>query len=135
METLTVNAELEKLNEVLGFVDASLEAHDCPMKAVLTIDVAIEELFVNIAHYAYPETRGDATIEIEYEEDPRRVIIRLSDAGTPYNPLARKDPDITLSAQEREIGGLGVYMVKKTMNDVFYEYADGRNALTIVKHF
>ena len=129
----TIEAKLENLEEVLGFVDAELEKVDCPMKAQMQIDIAVEEIFVNIARYAYAPGEGYAVIGVLAE--PGRAEITFADNGMPYDPLAREDPDVSLSAEEREIGGLGIYMVKKTMDVMRYEYSDGQNLLTLVKTF
>ena len=110
-----------------------LEALDCPMKAQMQIDIAIDELFGNIAHYAYNPDVGEATVRVEVIEDPLAVVITFIDKGEPYDPLAKADPDTTLSAEKRDIGGLGIYMVKKFMDDVTYEYKDGQNILKIKK--
>lgn len=134
MTELTVDAVVENLNQVLAFVDERLEALDCPVRTQMQIDVAVEELFVNIAHYAYDSGVGQATVRVETFVDPLRVEITLLDHGVPYDPLAREDPDVTLSAEERGIGGLGIYMVKKSMDEVAYEYRDGRNILRIGKN-
>ena len=130
---LTVDATDEKLAEVLAFVDAQLEAVDCPMKTKMQIDVAVEELFVNIAHYAYAPETGSATLRLQIREDPKTAILTFIDHGVPYNPLEKPDPDVTLPAEERQIGGLGIYMVKKSMDEMHYEYLDGQNILTIAK--
>ena len=133
MTELKVAALTENLGQVLGFVETRLEELDCPMKIQTQIDIAVEEIYVNIANYAYQSETGQATICIETEEDSGIVVIRFIDSGIPFNPLERKDPDVTLSAEERNIGGLGIYMVKKSMDDVSYEYQDGHNILTIKK--
>ena len=133
VKELTVEAKLENLDEVLGFVDGCLEEMDCSMKTQLQIDVAVEEIFVNIASYAYPSGIGSATIRVEAMEDPRTAAITFYDHGIPYNPLEKEDPDVTLSAEERKIGGLGIFMVKKSMDDMRYEYRDGMNILQITK--
>ena len=130
---LTLEATLENIPTVTAFVDAELEALDCPMKAQMQIDVAIDELFGNIAHYAYDPATGPATVRVEVERDPLAVVITFIDNGKPYDPLAAADPDTTLSAEARQEGGLGVFLVKKTMDDVRYEYRDGKNILTIKK--
>jgi len=129
----TVEAKLENLDAVLGFIDAELEKADCPMKAQMQIDIAVEEIFTNIARYAYAPGEGSAVIGILAE--PGRAEITFSDTGMPYNPLLREDPDVTLAAEEREIGGLGIFMVKKTMDEMRYEYSTGQNLLTLVKTF
>ncbi|MBQ4538575.1 MAG: ATP-binding protein [Oscillospiraceae bacterium] len=119
---------------VTAFVDEQLEAFDCPMKAQMQIDIAIDELFSNIAYYAYNPDVGPATVRVEVVEDPMAVVITFIDKGVPYDPLAREDPDTTLSAEERDLGGLGIYMVKKSMDEVTYEYKDGQNILKIKKN-
>ena len=133
MKELTVTAALENIETVTDFVNEQLEALDCPMKAQMQIDVAIDELFSNIAHYAYNPEIGKATVRVEVAEDPMAVIITFIDNGIPYDPLKKEDPDVTLSLEERQIGGLGIYMVKKTMDDITYEYKDGQNILAIKK--
>ena len=134
MKELTVEAKIENIEAVTDFVNEQLEALDCPMKAQMQIDIAIDELFGNIAHYAYNPEIGKATVRVEVIEDPLAVTITFIDNGVPYDPLAKADPDTTLSAEEREIGGLGIYMVKKSMDDITYEYKDGHNILKIKKH-
>ena len=134
MKELTIAATVENIETVTDFVNSELEALDCPMKAQMQIDIAIDELFGNIAHYAYNPETGDATVRVEVIEDPMSVVITFIDKGVPYDPLAQEDPDTTLSVEERSIGGLGVFMVKKTMDDVTYEYKDGQNILKIKKN-
>ena len=133
MAELTLQASLEKLDEVLAFVEENLEKNDCPMKVLMQVQIAVEEIFVNIAHYAYDSEQGTATIRVEVGGDPFQVIITFIDQGVPYDPLQKEDPDVTLSAEDRQIGGLGIFMVKKSMDDVKYEYKDGKNILTISK--
>ena len=99
----------------------------------MQIELAVEEIFVNIAHYAYRPQIGQATVRVEVKEEPLSVIITFIDRGVPYDPLKRSDPDVTLSAEEREIGGLGIFMTKKVMDEVAYEYKDGQNVLTLKK--
>lgn len=134
MKELTINATVESIPEVTAFVDGQLEALDCPIKAQMQIDIAIDELFSNIAHYAYHPGVGPATVRVEVVEDPMAVVITFIDEGVPYDPLSTEDPDISLSAEERQIGGLGIYMVKKSMDEVVYEYKEGRNILRIKKN-
>ena len=133
MIELTVAATVENIGTVTDFVNEQLEALDCPMKAQMQIDIAIDELFGNIAHYAYNPDVGNATVRVEVTEEPLAVIITFIDGGVPYDPLKAADPDITLSAEERQIGGLGIYMVKKSMDEITYEYKDGKNILSIKK--
>ena len=133
VKELTVQATLENISAVTAFIDEQLEALDCPMKAQMQIDVAIDELFGNIAHYAYGDGVGDATVRFEFNAETRVASITCMDRGVPFNPLESADPDVTLSAEERGIGGLGIFMVKKTMDDMTYAYRDGQNRLTIRK--
>ena len=134
MRELTVEAKLDHLDEVLAFVDSSLEEMECPIKAQMQIDVAVEEVFVNIASYAYTPGTGSTTLQIETEQDPPAVAITFIDSGVPFDPLLKPDPDVTLPAEERQIGGLGIYMVKKSMDSMEYERRDGKNILKIKKH-
>ena len=133
MSELTLEAKTENLDKVLSFVDGHLEEQECPMKTQMQIDIAVEELFVNIAHYAYNPEVGPVTIRVEVQKEPLAVTVTFIDHGVPYDPLAKEDPDITLSAEERQIGGLGIFMVKKSMDDIAYEYKDGQNILYIKK--
>ena len=135
MNELVIEAKTENLDRVIGFVDEQLEAADCPVKTQMQIDVAVEEIFVNIASYAYVPNTGNATLRVDVHDDPAAVTLIFSDSGIPFDPLAKEDPDVTLSIQERPIGGLGIFMVKKSMDDVSYEYKDGHNVLTIKKLF
>lgn len=135
MKELTVAATVENIQVVTDFINEQLEASACPMKAQMQIDVAVDEIFGNIAHYAYGEKTGMATVGIEVEDNPQAAVITFTDSGVPYDPLTQPEPDITLSADEREIGGLGIFMVKKTMDEITYEYRDGRNILRVKKYF
>ncbi len=128
---LRIEADVKRLSEVLGFIDGMLEEHEVSPKIQMQIDVAIEEIFVNIAHYAYPGGRGDVNIHAAISDN--EVQFTLTDSGIPYDPLAKEDPDITLCADERQVGGLGIYMVKKQMDNMAYEYRDGHNILKISK--
>ena len=133
MKELTIAATVENIEVVTDFVNQQLEELACPMKAQMQIDIAIDELFSNIAHYSYNPEVGQATVRVEVVENPLAVTITFIDNGIPYDPLAKEDPDLTLSAEERQIGGLGIYMVKKSMDDITYEYKDGQNILAIKK--
>ena len=133
MKELTIDATVENIETVTEFVNEQLEALECPMKAQMQIDIAIDELFSNIAYYAYNPEIGPATVRVEVVENPVSVLITFIDNGVPYDPLKEQDRDITLSAEDRKIGGLGIYMVKKSMDNVSSEYKDGQNILTIKK--
>ena len=130
---LKIEAEKDNFSEVLDFVDSILEELGCSMKIQMQINLAVEEIFVNIASYAYGSDTGEAEIRVEVLENPKAVKIIFMDRGVPYNPLEKEDPDITLSIEERGVGGLGIFMVKKSVDEMSYEYADEKNILTIMK--
>lgn len=134
MQELTIDAAIENIPVVTDFVNEKLEEHNCSMKVQMQIDVAIDEIFGNIAHYAYNPQIGPATVHVELTEAPLSVIITFMDNGVPYDPLAKSDPNTALSADEREIGGLGIFIVKKSMDAIAYEYKDGKNILKITKN-
>ena len=128
-------ASLDQLERVQAFIEEELASYPCSPKIKFQLDVAVEEIFVNIAHYAYrPHQQGEATVRCCVGGEPLQVTIQFLDGGTPFNPLAKEDPDVTLSAEERKIGGLGILMVKKSMDAVDYAYEDGKNILTIQKN-
>ena len=135
MEKITVEAATDNLQQVIDFATELLEMHDCPMKAVMQMELVIEEIFVNVSSYAYEPETGDVTICVEFADNPSAVEITFIDGGKPYNPLEKDDPDTTLGIDEREIGGLGIFLVKKNVNDISYEYADGKNILRVKKFF
>ena len=132
---MILDATLKNLHKVLSYVDDELEKLNCPLKAKLQIDIAVEEVFVNIASYAYVHGIGKATVMIVPERDPTGISIVFKDSGIPYNPLEKPDPDVTLPAMDRQIGGLGIFMVKKSMDEMTYRYENGQNILTIRKFF
>ena len=130
---LEVEASGDRLPEVTDFIDRHLEEAGCPAKTRMQISLAAEEIFVNIANYAYAPGTGTALVRVEIGGDPASVSITFEDRGKPFDPTAKTDPDVTLSAAEREIGGLGIFLTKKIMDDVRYEYRGGRNILTVTK--
>ena len=130
---IVLKAVDENLQEVLDFIVGPVEEAGGAMKARMQIEVAAEEIFINIAHYAYAPEKGDVRIRVEIPEDRSCVMITFMDHGIPYNPLLKEDPDVTLSADKRQIGGLGIYITKQTMDGVSYEYKDGQNSLTLTK--
>lgn len=131
----TVIAVLENYAMVADFVDGELEKREVPMAAEAQIDIALDEIYTNVAKYAYVEQAGEVTVRLDFSEDISEVRMTVSDAGIPYDPLKRPDPDVSLEAEARQIGGLGIYMVKKLMNEVYYEYRNGRNVLSMLKIF
>ncbi|MBO6262976.1 MAG: anti-sigma factor antagonist [Clostridia bacterium] len=130
---LETEAKNENLSEVLSFIEKHLEEVGCPMKTQMQISVAAEEIFVNIANYAYSPRVGKATVRVEVTQHPLSITITFIDNGKPFDPTKKADPDVTLSAEERDIGGLGIFMTKKIMDDVVYHYVDGKNILTLKK--
>ena len=126
----TVDAVVGNIDTITEFVNEQLEVNDCPLKLQTQIDIVIDEVFSNIAFYAYAPETGTATVRVEIANSA--VSLTFLDSGVPYDPLKREDPDTTLGAEERAIGGLGIFMVKKLASDVRYEYADGHNILTVV---
>ena len=135
MEKITVEALLDNLQTVIDFATEKLEAHDCSMKVSMQLELVIEEIFVNISSYAYHPEIGSATFCMEFVENPDAVLMTFIDGGKPYNPLERDDPDTTLELEERDIGGLGIFLVKKNVDEINYEYADGKNILRMKKFF
>ena len=129
----TFPAKIEVLSDVLGFVDQMLDTFECPMKIQTAVCVAIEEVFVNVAHYAYGDGEGDMSLGIGFDDATHTITFQMTDKGIPFDPLKKPDPDITLSADEREIGGLGIFITKKTMDSVTYAYENGENILTMYK--
>ena len=134
MKELTVKADRKNLLAVQAFIDGELEAADCSMATQITIDVAVEELFVNVADYAYDGKTGKVTVQVTMHEEPLAAEITFIDGGKPYDPLAKPDPDVTLAAKDRKKGGLGIFIVKNSMDDMKYEYRDGKNVLTLIKN-
>ena len=130
---LEIEAKDENIPEMIAFIEEHLEDAACPKRAMNQICLAAEEVFTNIAHYAYAPETGNAVLRIEVTEDPVTVTLTFIDNGVQYDPLVRMEPDIGLSAEERQVGGLGIFLVKKTMDDVNYEYKDGQNILSLKK--
>ena len=132
-ETLTVPARVENLGRVMDFISALLEADGCQEDTLFSVSLAVEEIFVNIANYAYEGGEGDVTVDYSFEPEEKLSEIVFCDSGLPFDPTARPAPDITLKPDERQIGGLGIYIVKQTMDEVNYQYSGGKNILTIRK--
>jgi len=133
MEKLTIDATVENLPNVTEYITSSLEEKNCPMKIIMQMELVIEEIFVNVASYAYRPNVGPVTICKTFEGNS--ITIDFIDGGTPYNPLEHKDPDINAEIDDRDIGGLGIFLIKKNVDEIFYERKDGKNILTIKKNF
>ena len=134
MKEITLQATIENIETVTDFINNELEGLDCPLKTQMQIDIMIDEIFGNIARYAYGSDTGEATVRFSAEQNPVCAVIAFIDSGKPFNPLESAEPDITLSANERKEGGLGIFIVRKTMDDLSYCYRDGQNILTIRKN-
>ena len=133
MKEWTFEAKIDRIPWLTEQVDGLLEGLDCPMKAQMQIDVAIDEWMANIASYAYGNGVGEVTVRFDFQPDDRTVVLTFIDSGVPYDPLAKPDPDVTLSVDKRAVGGLGIFLIKKTMDDMTYARQDGRNVFTIRK--
>lgn len=127
--------KIEDIPSVTAFVEEKLEPMDCPYKVVLQLGMVIDEVYSNIVRYGYKNTQGPVTVTLEECQGPHGVILSFVDEGIPYNPVIKEDPDVTLSAEERQIGGLGIFMVKKFTDDMTYEYKNDKNVLKIRKNF
>ena len=135
MKDLLVEANDKNLETVQTFIREQLEEICSDVKTLLQIDLVVEEVFVNIAHYAYAPKTGDAKISCEVTKEPARLTLIFTDSGKPFNPLQRPDPDVTLGLEERNIGGLGIFLTKKYMTTTAYEYKDGKNIFTLTRDF
>jgi anti-sigma regulatory factor (Ser/Thr protein kinase) len=130
---IVIEAVLENLGKVNDFVEEFLKEQDCSPKVRMQLEVVVEEIFSNIANYAYGDDTGKVTIEGCLEDDSAKIRLKFMDHGSPYNPLEQPEPDITKGAEERPVGGLGIFLVKKNVDDISYQHEDGQNILTIVK--
>ena len=133
MNKLVVPAEMDKLDDVIAFVDTSLDGHEYSGKTLMEIEIAIEEIFVNIASYAYTPGTGEVSVETDISGKPETLTARFIDNGIKYDPLEKDDPNTRLSVEDTPIGGLGIFMTKASMDDVIYEYKENKNILTITK--
>lgn len=133
MAQLEIDADISNLQKVIDFVGSRLDVAGCPLKPKMQLDLAVEEIFVNIAKYAYAPGKGRVTVRVEVSDNPVTASVTFIDNGTPYDPLKKADPDVTLSANDRQIGGLGVFMTKKITDGISYEHKNGQNILTLKK--
>lgn len=131
---LTVTTDIENLETVMSFIEKELQTIECSRKAMMQIGIAIDEIFSNISRYAYQGERGSVSVCVEILPDVPAAAITFSDTGVPFNPLEVKEPNVSGKASERKVGGLGIYIVKKTMDGIRYDYKDGRNILSIMKN-
>ena len=134
MPQITLPATTENIEVATDFINEILESVDCPIRTQMQLDIALDELMSNVARYAYAPQTGDITVSVEIADEPRRAVLTLTDRGVPYDPLQKEDPDVTLSAEERQIGGLGIFIVKNAMDEMRYCYKDNQNIVTIIKN-
>lgn len=130
---LTVDATLESIALVTDFVNSELDAKDCSPKARVQIDIAIDELISNIVSYAFPSGNGSFTVRVAFEKSSPTAVLTFLDRGQPFDPLSVSEPDVTSAAEDRPVGGLGVFLIRRLMNDASYEYRDGQNILRLRK--
>jgi sigma-B regulation protein RsbU (phosphoserine phosphatase) len=131
MESKIFKADVKELDSLFEYSSTLLEVLDFSKRDIIMINTALEEVFVNVAKYAY-EKGGE--VEVTLSNDKNKVTFVFRDSGKPFNPLEKEDPNITASSEEREVGGLGIYMVKNIMDETTYEYKDHHNVLTLVKY-
>jgi anti-sigma regulatory factor (Ser/Thr protein kinase) len=129
------DAALSDIDGVTEFIEKNLEDTECPIKTIYKLNVAADEIFSNIVKHAYPDSPGDVDISFVCDREAGCVTMSFADSGEPYDPTQTPDPDVSLSAEERPVGGLGIFVVKRTMDSVLYERKDGKNVLTVVKKF
>ena len=132
MEQIKIPARVDCLDALLDFVDGRMSDAGIDVRQQSKVLVAAEEIFINIASYAYHPGEGNVVVRAKVETE--RFVIEFRDCGKPFNPLEAKVPDLNVAARDRLIGGLGIYMVKKLMDGIFYDYLVGKNVLTIIKN-
>ena len=132
-EELVIEAVIDNLDAVNSFVHKSIEQFEVSKRTLMQLDLVVEEIFVNVASYAYTPNTGLVKILIEAKEKPLTVSLTFIDSGVPYNPLEKSDPDINLSVDDRQIGGLGIFLTKNLVDDITYQFVDGQNVLQLTK--
>ena len=131
--SITLPATVENIGKITAFVEGRMEEKDCPLKQIMQVSMAVDEVMANVAMYAYAPGTGDVTVAVDFDDGSRTVSITFIDRGVAFDPLAKEDPDVTLPAEQRKIGGLGIFLVKKTMDDVAYRREGDQNILCIKK--
>ena len=131
MKRMNVDATVQNIDPVTEFICTELKTCGCGDRALLQIAVAIDEIFGNIAHYAYAGEKGCVDVQVDVQNGLAEIT--FTDEGVPFDPLKSEDPDVTLNVEDRDIGGLGIFLVKKTMDSLEYERRDGRNVLKFTK--
>lgn len=131
--SITLPATVENIGKITAFVEGRMEEKDCPLKQIMQVSMAVDEVMANVAMYAYAPGTGDVTVAVDFDDGSRTVSVTFIDRGVAFDPLAKEDPDVTLPAEQRKIGGLGIFLVKKTMDDVAYRREGDQNILCIKK--
>ena len=131
--SITLPATVENIGKITAFVEGRMEEKDCPLKQIMQVSMAVDEVMANVAMYAYAPGTGDVTVAVDFDDGSRTVSITFIDRGVAFDPLAKEDPDVTLPAEQRKIGGLGIFLVKKTMDSVTYRREGDKNVLCIKK--
>lgn len=132
MQSKTFAAKRENLLEINAFLEGILEGYNFDIKKQMQLAIAVEELFTNVADYAYGDAEGDVEVRVGLDDDGF-VFISIINGGEQFNPWEKEDPDVKLPPEDRQIGGLGIYMVKQNVDKYDYEYKDGKNIVTIYK--
>ena len=130
---ITLHTDIQEVPQLAAFIDEVAEACGIDMATAMSLNLAMEEAVVNVMNYAYPAgTVGNVDIDAEFDDGKLTFI--LSDSGTPFDPTQAGEPDLTLGAEDRPIGGLGIFLVRQIMDSVEYRYSDGKNILTLTKN-
>lgn len=130
--TLALKNNIDEINRLHAFIEEVGETFELPMKVVLNLNLVLEEAVTNVIMYAYPQEQNEHIYLTAKKQDDRLVFV-LTDSGIAFDPTQTPDADITLSADERQIGGLGIFLIRKIMNEVKYERIDDKNVLTLEK--
>lgn len=133
MKHIVIPADKKVIAKGIEPIIALLEDHDADFKLLNKIELALDELYTNIASYAYEPGTGDIEIDYDFDEETRLLTIIIADSGKAFDPLAKEDPNIALPAESRQIGGLGIFIVKKVMDETTYCRVDNKNILTLKK--
>ena len=132
-QTITLTAVPENFAAAQEHVRSFLDSASCSMRTLFELDMVVEEVFINVASYAYPDSTGMVSLDLTLDEEQNFLCLTFRDSGIPYDPLRKQSPDVTAPAEKRPIGGLGIFLVQKYSDSLSYEYADGENRLTIGK--
>ena len=132
-EELVIEAVVDNLDDVNLFVHKSIEQFEVSKRTLMQLDLVVEEIFVNIANYAYSPNTGLVKILLQTDIEPLSISLTFIDSGVPYNPLEKSDPDVNISADDRQIGGLGIFLTKNLVDDITYQFVDGQNVLQLTK--